>query len=340
MNKYLELRGTGSDTTHMDSASVEEVISTANQRNEDLLYIDELNSVLDDVGVENIPTPALELMTSKVSKDEMEDKGSVEEMITALVYFGALITSVLLEAIVTKILTLKANKKIKEISGLIKDVDARIKDKSKTDIVASLSGFAGLVNLYANGGNSANVVGAYSKVEEAVNEMSSKLSDNTDIPELFKAMDKVIFADPINVKGIGKSVLTFYANDGVGVVAERDLEFYFYVSGKATDGIVKDILADVKKNLTESAVMASLNEYQVAIYQIQESIAKVEKRFSELAKERGDGFFKRFFGNRKEKKALRTRSKILYDLAYKNFVGSYGTFIGDIHGLLKELKKD
>ena len=344
MNIYLNDLATAEAESTMDLATAEAVFDAEIKRAEDKMHLGNVSDMLDEVGHENIPAPALNVIMDTVSKEALVDytrhsEEAPEEATTEFLLFfiAGWITGTLIDAIVRKVMAVKANKRIGELKNLITLVES--KDISKDVLAQAIGKKKGLVNLYSQGGGAEHIVNTFAKVEEGLNELSSSMGDKMDMAKLFANIDKVLFKDAIKVKSVGDSMLSVYAHNGIGVISSKDLEYYFFVSGEPKGDLVKDIIKDAKDNLTVSAVESTMVDYQAAVIQIQKASEKASDKFSKIAKERGDGFFKRLFGNRDEKKALKRRQQIMFDLAYKNFIGSYAGYIKDVHGLLKELSK-
>ena len=343
MNKYL----TGSVTAEptMNIATAEAVFNAEIKRAEDKMHLDNVSDMLDEVGHENIPTPALDLIMDTVSKEvladsvqhseEASEEATSESLI--LLFITGWITGTLINAIIRKITVVKTNKRIGELRNLITLVESR--NLSKGVLAQAIAKKKGLVNLYSQGGSAKLIVNSFGKVEESLNEFGSSMGDEMDMTKLFASIDKVLFKDAIKVKSVGESILTVYTSEGIGVVSSRDLGYYFFISGEPKGDLVKDIIKDAKDNLIASAVESVMKDYEAALYQIDKASKKASDKFGEIVKERGDGFFKRLFGNRDEKKALKRRQQIMFELAYKNFIGSYAGYIEDVHGLMKELAK-
>jgi len=338
MNIYLQDFGTAEAGSKMDLATAEAVFDAEIKRIDQSFHISKISNMLDEVGHENIPVPALNVIMDTVSKEALKEE--VEQGTSESLLLGKIAMKLgdkLLKAISTKIYAFKANERIGELSTILETFDAKKVDKN--EIESALDKRVGLTTFIGNKFTSSDLTVGFTHVQDALNAIVSEARADMKVSDLFKSIDSILFKNAKTVSGHGKSLILYYNHDEIGVAAIDDLKLYIVDNGKPNMSMLSDIVKDAKDNLTKKAIDSTLDNYSSAMSNVDKTIRSLKTKMQKIQKERGDSFMKRSLGNGEEWNAFERREQIMYELVYKNFIGSYASYVKDVHGLLKDLSK-
>lgn len=326
MNQFLE---TAVENAEIDDIELEQMISIEEKKVSDFekyqIVADGLrdNADLPDVSLEAY-ADILECDVDDVKNLQKQISTEVDPVTAILIGYTA---GIFIGLVAAKIAAKRYEGKIKKlfdkkdkIFELAAKNISKLNDGEKEDI---LNDYKGVSIMYNEGANFRTVVDR----NVFVSDIAQMFSKDLDIFEKAKSgkditdfLDKVMFEHSFKSKKSGEALLgTVYA-DGI-TIFNKSLESVIIsehnAKGKLLDEIVKDLDGNISLRMAEDG----LTNYLVALDNIGKMEEKVKETFKKMTKNRGDGFFKRLFGNKEEKKAIKKRFAAINNIGIKGYAG-------------------